>query len=81
MDSFLLEDNPHWIKNTHRKLLVKALAYMSAKEIVAIIGARRVTAIDLRITTIYSLLLIFVVLNIICLLSVSTTNRSWLAVW
>ena len=50
MDSILLEDNPHWIKNTnevyndytHRELLVKALAYMSAKEIVAIIGARRV---------------------------------------
>jgi predicted AAA+ superfamily ATPase len=50
MDSILLEDNPHWIKNTnevyndytHRELLIKALAYMSAKEIVAIIGARRV---------------------------------------
>ncbi len=50
MDSILLEDNPHWIKNTNevynnytdRELLVKALAYMSAKEIVAIIGARRV---------------------------------------
>ncbi|CAA6802651.1 MAG: Unknown protein [uncultured Sulfurovum sp.] len=50
MDSILLEDNPHWIKKvnevyndyTHRELLDKALAYMSAKEVVAIIGARRV---------------------------------------
>lgn len=50
MDSILLEDNPHWVKSTnevyndytHRELLEKALVYMSAKEIVAIVGARRV---------------------------------------
>ncbi|MBU1667787.1 ATP-binding protein [bacterium] len=50
MDSVLLEDNPHWVKSTnevyndytHRELLEKALAYMRAKEMVAIIGARRV---------------------------------------
>ena len=50
MDSMLLEDNPHWIKKpnevyndyTHREQLDTALAYLSAKEIIAIIGARRV---------------------------------------
>ena len=50
MDSILLEDNPHWLKKsnevydnyTHREMLPTALDYLSAKEIVAIIGARRV---------------------------------------
>ena len=50
MDFILLEDNPHWLKNsnevynnyTHREMLPVALDYLSAKEIVAIIGARRV---------------------------------------
>ena len=50
MDYILLEDNPHWItppnevyqNYTHRELLTTALEYLSAKEIVAIIGARRV---------------------------------------
>ena len=50
MDSILLEDNPHWLKSTnevyidytHREMLPTALEYLSAKEIVAIIGARRV---------------------------------------
>ena len=50
MDSILLEDNPHWLKKPneiynsyiHREMLPKALDYLSTKEIVAIIGARRV---------------------------------------
>lgn len=50
MDSILLEDNPHWVQKAdalyndyaHRELLEKALAYLSAKEVLAIIGARRV---------------------------------------
>jgi len=50
MDSILLEDNPHWLKSvdevyknyTNREMLPTALDYLNAKEIVAIIGARRV---------------------------------------
>ena len=50
MNSILLDDNPHWLKSaddvyknyTHREMLTKAMNYLSAKEIVAIIGARRV---------------------------------------
>lgn len=50
MDAILLEDNPHWLKSadevyqnyTEREMLLKALAYLKPKEIVAIIGARRV---------------------------------------
>jgi len=50
MDSILLEDNFHWVKDanevyndyTSREKLDTALSYLSAKEIVAIIGARRV---------------------------------------
>ncbi len=50
MDYILLEDNPHWLKKPNevynnyadREALERALAYLSAKEIVAIIGARRV---------------------------------------
>ncbi|CAA6804739.1 MAG: Unknown protein [uncultured Sulfurovum sp.] len=50
MDSILLEDNPHWLKSanevyenyTEREMLPLALEYLNAKEIVAIIGARRV---------------------------------------
>ena len=48
MESILLEDNPHWI-NVHaydsfvtRELLAKAEAFLEAKEVLAIIGARRV---------------------------------------
>ena len=48
MDSILLEDNPHWV-NAHaydsfvtRELLMRAAALLDAKEILAIIGARRV---------------------------------------
>jgi predicted AAA+ superfamily ATPase len=50
MDSILLEDNPHWLKSanevytnyTQREMLPLALDYLHTKEIVAIIGARRV---------------------------------------
>jgi hypothetical protein len=50
MDSILLDDNPHWLKSadevyqnyTNREMLPTALDYLSAKEIIAIIGARRV---------------------------------------
>jgi len=50
MDSILLEDNPHWLKSsnevytnyTQREMLPLALAYLNTREIVAIIGARRV---------------------------------------
>jgi predicted AAA+ superfamily ATPase len=64
MDSILLEDNPHWLKSaseiyneyTQRELLEKALAYMEAKEIIAIIGARRVGKSSLTKLMIKSLL-------------------------
>lgn len=48
MESILLEDNPHWINGdtydgyTQREQLSTALLYLKAKEVVAIIGARRV---------------------------------------
>ena len=48
MESILLEDNPHWIDSnvysqyTARETLDKALRYMKAREILAIIGGRRV---------------------------------------
>lgn len=48
MESILLEDNPHWVNPTpyegytSREQLDSALRYMSAKEVVAIVGARRV---------------------------------------
>jgi len=48
MESILLEDNPHWINSTSygnytsREQLSSALRYLNAKEVVAIIGARRV---------------------------------------
>ncbi len=48
MESILLEDNKHWFDNScyddfvTRKLLVKALEFLDAKEVLAIIGARRV---------------------------------------
>lgn len=48
MDSIILEDNPHWLDNTcydhftSREILPKALKYLGAKEVLAIIGARRV---------------------------------------
>ncbi len=64
MDSILLEDNPHWVKNaqelyvdyTHREKLETAMDYLSAKEIVAIIGARRVGKSSLTKLMIKSLL-------------------------
>ncbi len=64
MDSILLEDNPHWVKKpnevyndyAHREQLENALAYLSAKEIVAIIGARRVGKSSLTKLMIKSLL-------------------------
>lgn len=48
MESILLEDNKHWFDSscyddfTTRELLVKALDFLHTKEILAIIGARRV---------------------------------------
>lgn len=48
MESILLEDNQHW-NNPHvydhfikREILSKALSYLSSKQIIALIGARRV---------------------------------------
>ena len=48
MKSVLLEDNPHWLKNDvydnfiDREVLNKAISFLGAKEIIALIGARRV---------------------------------------
>lgn len=48
MDSLLLDDNPHWVDKTAynqyvpREALTKANAFLDAKEVLAIIGARRV---------------------------------------
>jgi len=48
MDSILLEDNAHWLNKesysdfVHREAIKKAMSYMVTKEIVAIIGGRRV---------------------------------------
>ena len=48
MDSILYEDNPHWIdKNAYdafvpREILAQALSYLEAKQVIALIGARRV---------------------------------------
>ncbi|SHO80333.1 hypothetical protein MNB_SV-15-659 [hydrothermal vent metagenome] len=64
MDSTLLEDNPHWIKDAnevyneyaHREKLDKALSYLNAREIIAIIGARRVGKSSLAKLIIKSLL-------------------------
>ena len=48
MKSVLLEDNQHWIKNdaydsfVNREILSKAVSFLDTKEIVALIGARRV---------------------------------------
>ncbi len=48
MESILLEDNPHWVNGDiynsfiPREILKKALSFISTKEIIAIIGARRV---------------------------------------
>ncbi|MGE0739234.1 ATP-binding protein [Sulfurimonas sp.] len=48
MDSILLEDNAHWINQSiygdfiSREILDKALKYLGAKEILALVGARRV---------------------------------------
>lgn len=64
MDSILLEDNPHWVKKAdevyndyvYRESLEKALAYLSAKEVLAIIGARRVGKSSLTKLMIKSLL-------------------------
>lgn len=48
MDNVLLEDNPHWVNDkvyeilTHREILPKAYALLETKEVLALIGARRV---------------------------------------
>jgi len=48
MESILIEDNPHWFNNSiydnyiDREILSKAMIFLEAKEILAIIGARRV---------------------------------------
>jgi len=48
MDSIIIDDNPHWLNHDcyeglkAREILPKALKYLSAKEVLAIIGARRV---------------------------------------
>ena len=48
MQSVLLEDNPHWLKNDvydhfiDREILNKAVSFLNTKEIIALIGARRV---------------------------------------
>ncbi len=48
MESILFEDNPHWVDNSvydnyiDREILSKAMIFLEAKEILAIIGARRV---------------------------------------
>jgi predicted AAA+ superfamily ATPase len=48
MESTLYDDNPHWTNSrvydmyTPRELLPKALSYLDAKQIIALIGARRV---------------------------------------
>lgn len=48
MKSILLEDNNHWVNNEaynhfiNRDILKKALAYIDTKEVLALVGARRV---------------------------------------
>jgi predicted AAA+ superfamily ATPase len=48
MESIILEDNPHWVDKTvysyyeKREILQKALTLLYTKEIIALIGARRV---------------------------------------
>jgi predicted AAA+ superfamily ATPase len=48
MESIILEDNPHWVDKTvyshyeKREILQKALTLLDTKEIIALIGARRV---------------------------------------
>jgi len=48
MDSILYEDNPHWTDKkaydgfVPRKVLNQALSYLEAKQVIALIGARRV---------------------------------------
>ncbi len=48
MESILLEDNPHWVSSkvydtfVKREALDKALSFLDTKEVLAIIGARRV---------------------------------------
>ncbi len=48
MESVILEDNPHWLNKTiykdyeKRKVLTKIIALLPIKEIIALIGARRV---------------------------------------
>jgi predicted AAA+ superfamily ATPase len=64
MDSILLEDNPHWIKNSsevyneyaYREKLETALSFLSPREIIVIIGARRVGKSSLTKLMIKSLL-------------------------
>ena len=48
MESILLEDNKHWNDTRAydgfigRKVLGKAISYLSTKQVIALIGARRV---------------------------------------
>jgi len=62
MESILLEDNPHWInKNSYdhfikRRALKKTLKFLKTKEILAILGARRVGKSTLAKLIIRSLL-------------------------
>jgi len=48
MKSILLEDNPHWLDNNayndfiDREILKKAILFLDTKEVIALIGARRV---------------------------------------
>ncbi|MFA6145705.1 MAG: ATP-binding protein [Sulfuricurvum sp.] len=62
MDSILLEDNPHWDRPDAysqyipRKQLSLALSFMNAKEVIAILGARRVGKSSLTRLMIQSLL-------------------------
>jgi len=62
MDSILLEDNPHWdILDAYRAYIPRqklslALVFMNAKEVIAILGARRVGKSSLARLIIHSLL-------------------------
>jgi len=62
MDSILLEDNRHWVNQsiygdfTSREILAKAVKYLGAKEILALVGARRVGKSTLAKLLIHELL-------------------------
>lgn len=62
MDSILLEDNRHWVKQSiygdfvSREILDKAIKYLGMKEILALVGARRVGKSTLAKLLIHELL-------------------------